>query len=153
MKSRILTFEPELEAIIRKCQYCSLAMVDLNGKPYVIPMNFGFKENVVYFHSGPEGKKLDILKSNPEVCIAFSTDHLLRWQNTEVACSYSMKYRSVLVHGKVEFITEKIDKEEALNVIMKQYTDEDYKFSEPALINVAVFKVNIEQLEGRVYGY
>jgi len=153
MKSRILSFEPEIEAIIQKCQYCSLAMIDADGMPYVIHMNFGFRNKTVYFHSGPEGKKLKALENDPNVCVAFSTDHLLRWQNTEVACSYSMKYRSVLVHGKVKFIEDSDEKMDALNVIMKQYTDEEYKYSAPAIENVCVFSVDAEKIEGRAYGY
>lgn len=153
MKSRILSFEPELEKIIRKCRFCSMGMVDQKGRPYVLHMNFGFRNNVVYLHAAPEGRKIDILKNNPEVCLTFSTDHLLRWQNIEVACSYSMKYRSVMIFGKVEFIEDMKEKEEALNVIMNQYTDEDYRYSEPAIRNVCVFRVKADHIEGRAFGY
>jgi hypothetical protein len=153
MKNRKLTFEPELNQIIRNCTYCSLAMTDPEGNPYVIHMNFGFKEQTVFFHSAPEGLKIDILQKNPSVCIAFSTDHLLRYQNTEVACSYSMKYRSVIIKGKAEFITDFDQKKEALDVIMQQYTNESYRYSDPAIENVCVFRVQAETIEGRAYGY
>jgi hypothetical protein len=153
MKSRILTFEPEIEQIIRKCQFCSLAMVDESGSPYVIHMNFGFKNGTVYFHSAPEGRKISVLNHNPRVCLSFSTDHLLRWQNIEVACSYSMKYRSVLIRGEVEFIDDYAQKEDALSIIMGQYTDEQYSYSEPAIKNVSVFKVKAQTIEARAYGY
>lgn len=153
MKSRILTLESEMEDIIRKCKYCSLAMTNTDGKPYVIHMNFGYRDGVVYLHSAPEGLKIDILRQNPDVCIAFSADHLLRWQNIDVACSYSMKYRSVHIYGQAEFIEDFKQKEEALNVIMGQYTDEDYHYSEPAIRNVCVFKVKATKTDGRVYGY
>jgi uncharacterized protein len=153
MKSRILSFEPEIVSIIQKCRYCSLAMVDLEGKPYVLHMNFGFRDKVLYLHAAPEGKKIEILKQNPDVCVAFSTDHLLRWQNIEVACSYTMKYRSVLLYGKVEFVEDMKQKEDALNVIMNQYTDENYRYSEPAIRNVCVFIVKAERIEGRAFGY
>jgi hypothetical protein len=33
--------------------------------------------------------KMEILKSRPQVCIVFSTDHLLKAQSEQVACSYS----------------------------------------------------------------
>lgn len=153
MKNRTLTFEPELHEIIRNCTYCSLAMTDSEGKPYVIHMNFGFKENIVYLHAAPTGMKIEILKQRPDVCIAFSTDHELRWQNTEVACSYSMKYRSVILKGKAEFIKDFDQKKEALDVIMQQYTNESYRYSDPAIENVCVFRVIAESIEGRAYGY
>jgi len=153
MKKRDLTYKPELELIIWKCNFCNLAMVDPDGKPYVIPMNFGYDGNYVYLHSAQSGKKIDILKANPEVCISFSTDHQLRWVNEEVACSWGMKYRSVLAYGKVEFIDDYDKKEEALKVIMKNYSDLDFTFNAPAVNDVLVFRVKVETLHGRALGY
>ena len=153
MKNRIITLNEEIERIIKKCEVCNVAMVDLDGKPYVIPMNFGYNNNCIFLHSSQKGKKIEILNHNNSVCVSFSTDHLLRWQSKKVACSYSMKYRSVLAYGKVEFVTEQEDKIVALNQIMKQYTDKEFKYSDPAVKEVMVFKVNIQKLEGRAYGY
>ena len=68
MKKRDLTFKPELESIINKCTICNLSMVDQEGKPYVLPMNFGYKDDHIYFHSARTGKKIDILQNNPESC-------------------------------------------------------------------------------------
>ena len=104
MRARVISEKKELVDILQRCQYCHLAMVDLEGKPYVIPMNFGFKDDMIYLHGAQHGKKIDIMKEHPEVCINFTTDHILRYQNEEVACSWSMKYRSVLCYGKAEFI-------------------------------------------------
>jgi len=153
MKKRELTFKPELESIIHKCEFCNMSMVDEQGSPYVIPMNFGYYDDHIYFHSAPAGKKIDILKNNPEVCLSFSADHQLRWVNEDVACSWGMKYRSVLAYGKVEFIDDFDQKEEALKVIMKNYSDIDFTFNSPAVKDVMVYRVKIEKLEGRVLGY
>ena len=106
MKNRPLTHKPELEEIIKRCEVCHIAMVDQNNMPYILPFNFGYKDDTIYLHSAPVGKKIDILKNNPNVCVAFNTDHQLRWQSEKVACSWSMKYRSILAYGKVEFITD-----------------------------------------------
>lgn len=153
MKNRTLTIPSELEEIILKCEHCNVAMVDASGKPYMVPMNFGFHENVLYLHSAPEGKKIEILKQHPDVCVSFSSDHVLRYQDKSVGCSYSMKYRSVLLYGKVEFITDYNSKECALHFIMKQYKADGYRFSEPAVKSICVFMVKVEKLEGRAYGY
>ncbi|MBU1008872.1 MAG: pyridoxamine 5'-phosphate oxidase family protein [Bacteroidetes bacterium] len=153
MKSRPLSFQPDIDDIIRKCTFCSLAMVDAEGKPYVLPMNFGYSDKVIYLHSAPEGKKIDILKQHPDVCVGFSADLELRYRDVDVACSYSMKYKSVLVYGKVEFIADLKEKAAALDVIMRQYTSESFTYNAPALNNVCVYKVVGELFEGRVYGY
>jgi uncharacterized protein len=153
MKNRPLTNPAEIDDIIKKCLFCHVAMVDPDGLPYVLPLNFGHDDGVIYLHSSQHGKKIGILKNNNNVCIAFNTDQVLRFQSEEVACSYSMKYRSVLAYGKVEFIEDPDEKVKALNVIMKQYSPKEFSFNMPSILEVCCWKVKIEKIEGRVYGY
>jgi uncharacterized protein len=153
MKNRPIISRPEQEAVIRKCQTCSIAMVDPEGKPYVIPMNFGFDGNHIYFHGSATGKKVDFLKNKPEVCISFSTDHELRYVDEEVACSWSMKYRSVLAYGKAEFVEDPEEKVSILKTFMAHYSDQNFGFNAPSIREVMVFRVKINKMEGRVYGY
>ncbi len=153
MKSRLLTNPSEITDIIKKCLFCHVAMVDQNGLPYVLPFNFGYDEGVIYLHSSQHGKKIDILKNNNNVSVVFSADHLLRFQSEDVACSYSMKYRSVLASGKAEFIEDPDQKMIALNFIMKQYTQKEFLFNLPSIKEVCCWKVRVEKIEGRVYGY
>lgn len=153
MKKRDLTFKPELESIIQKCQICNMAMVDKDGNPYVLPMNFGYEDDYIYFHSARTGMKVDILTNNPNICVSFSTDEQLKWVNEKVACSWGMQYRSVLAYGKVEFIDDFDEKEKALKVIMKNYSEIDFTFNAPAVKDVLVFRMKIEKLHGRALGY
>lgn len=153
MKSRVLDHKPELERIINRCDVCHIAMVDEENKPYVLPFNFGYKDGEIFLHSAQKGKKIDILKNNNNVCVAFSTDYEMRFRDEHVACSYSWKYRSILAYGKVEFITDYEKKEEALNVLMANYTEREFDYNSPAVNDVNCWKVVIEKLEGRAYGY
>lgn len=153
MKNRTLSFKPELEEIIHKCQFCNLGMVDPNNKPYVLPMNFGFRDDFIYLHGSRVGRKNDVLSNNPHVCLSFSTDHEIRYVNEEVACSWAMRYRSVLIFGRIEFIEENEEKVNALNIIMAHYTDREFTYNDPAVQDVQVYKVIIEKMEGRAYGY
>ena len=153
MKNRPLTFKPELEEIIQKCQFCNVAMGDQDSRPYVIPMNFGYRDDILYLHGSKVGKKNDILSKKPHICVSFSTDHELRYVNEDVACSWSMRYRSVLIYGRVEFIEDKEKKVDALNIIMSHYNDRKFTFNDPAVREVNVYKVVIEKMEGRAYGY
>ena len=153
MKNRELTFKPELEEIIQKCEVCNVAMIDIDGNPYVVPMNFGYHEDVIYLHSKKSGKKIDILKKNPRVCVSFSTSHQLHWVNEEVACSWSMKYKSVLAFGKVEFIDDMQEKRDALNHIMANYSDRKFSYNDPSVEDVQPWKVVVERMDGRAYGY
>ncbi len=153
MKNRPLTHKAELDEIILKCQFCNAGMVDEDNLPYVIPMNFGYDGENVYLHGSATGKKINTLTAKPDICLTFSTDHELRYVNEDVACSWSMRYRSVLVHGKVEFVDDLNEKVRILNIIMKHYSGKEFKFNDPAVKEVKVMKVNINKMEGRAYGY
>lgn len=58
MKTIAITDPAEIEAIIRKCPYCTVGITDSEGNPYVIPMNFAYRDGIIYLHSGPEGGKV-----------------------------------------------------------------------------------------------
>jgi uncharacterized protein len=153
MKPRVVTSQDEINEIIGKCQVCYVAMTDNDGKPYLLPFNFGYEDSILYFHSAKTGKKIDILQRHPFLCAAFSTDHQLRFQHEEVACSYGMKYRSVLAYGKAEFIEDPDQKMKALTVIMKNYTSREFLFNPPSVRDVSCWIMKVEKFEGRVYGY
>ncbi|PWS32538.1 pyridoxamine 5'-phosphate oxidase family protein [Pedobacter paludis] len=50
-----------------------------NGETYVVPINYVYKDNAIYGHSG-NGKKIDMMRINPKVC--FEVDEIIdtfRW--------------------------------------------------------------------------
>ncbi len=154
MKPRVNLPQSEVDQIINSCEACMVAMVDLTGKPYVLPFNFGYKDGRLYIHSGPEGKKIDIWKINPDVCVSFSSEYKMNIRHEDVACSYSMKYKSVLIHGTVKFIDDLDEKARVLNVIMEKYSGRaDFNYGKPALANVAVFEIELNKIESRAYLY
>lgn len=154
MKARFITDNSLIDKLIESCQVCYIGMVDSDNMPYTLAFNFGYQNGVVYLHSGPKGHKLDVLANNPNVCIVFSTDHAMYHQSDHVACSYGMKYKSVLIRGKVEFITDLEEKVLALSVVMKQYTNrEDFRYSVPSLKNVQVMRIVPEKVECKYFGY
>jgi nitroimidazol reductase NimA-like FMN-containing flavoprotein (pyridoxamine 5'-phosphate oxidase superfamily) len=141
-----------IEKIIGECKECFVGMIDPEGLPYVIPMNFGYDNDTIYLHSAPEGTSVTALKTNPNVCITFCTKTNVVHQNEEVACSYRIQGSSVICRGKVTFIENDKEKIEALNILMKQYTDKPFNYSEPSVSHVMVWKVEIEQASSKVFG-
>lgn len=154
MKSRSDLSKDEINQIINKCEVCTIGMLDGENGPYVLPFNFGYKDDRLYIHSGPQGKKIEIWEKDNRVCVSFSTDYQMRIQNESVACSYSMRYRSALVYGKVLPVLDPSEKERVLNVIMEKYSGKSkFAYSKPALENVKVFEIVVEKTESRSYGY
>ncbi len=141
-----------IEAIIRKCDICHIGLVGNDMIPYVLPMNFGYRDNVIYLHSAPAGRSLDTIAQNNNVCVTFSTDHDLVFQSEQVACSYRMKSKSVIAWGKVEFVEDMDGKREALDIIMEQYTDMNFKYNDPAVRNVKIWKIEIDNMTCKEFG-
>lgn len=152
MKTVILEDQDNVEEIISKSDVCYVGMVDQMNNPYVLPMNFGYKEGVIYLHSGPTGSCIDVLNHNNNVCITFSIDHQLVFQHPKVACSYRMKSKSAICRGQVEFIEDLEEKRNALHIIMAQYSDKEFEYSDPAIRNVKIWKIPIQSMSAREYG-
>lgn len=141
-----------IEDIIAKNTICYVGMIDKEGLPYVIPMNFGYQDDIIYLHSAPEGSSIEALNINPNVCITFCTESTLTYQNKEVACSYRMKGASVICRGKVVFEENFQEKVKALDVIMKHYSGRSFTYSDPAVNNVRIWKVEIDSISTKVFG-
>lgn len=152
MKTIAINERTQIEAIIRQCPYCTVALTDAEGNPYAIPMNFAYHDGIVYLHSGPEGGKVKMAERHPRVCISFCEGHELVYMHRQVACSYSMKSRSVVCRGDVSFIDDADEKRRVLNLIMRQYTDGEFVYSEPAVRNVKIWAVKVEHMSCRSFG-
>lgn len=152
MKTLIHADAEFIEKIIRKCDICYVGMADTDGTPYVLPMNFGYRDGIVYLHSAQEGRSISILERNPRVCITFSTDHALVFQHPEVACSYRMRSKSVIGWGEVEYEEDFDKKVEVLNIIMAQYSKKDFQYSDPAVVNVKIWKVRLNEVSCKEFG-
>jgi len=82
------------------------------------------------------------------------TESVLNIRQEQVACSYSMKFKSVVIEGRVEFIENFDDKVSVMNIIMSNYTDRaDFQYNAPAINGVEVMKVNIDKMTARKRGY
>ncbi|MDR1808877.1 MAG: pyridoxamine 5'-phosphate oxidase family protein [Prevotella sp.] len=149
----IASEEKELiEDIILQSKVCFVGMADVQGFPYVLPMNFGYKDGVIYFHSAQTGSKITAIEAHPNVCITFCPDPKLVYQHEKVACSYRMKGGSVICRGKIVFVEEYAEKVEALNILMKRYSDRTFSYSAPAVHNVKIWKVVFTKASARIFG-
>ncbi len=145
-----ITDPAEIEGILREALICRLAMTD-GQVPYVVPLNFGYRERALYFHTGRAGKKIDILKKNPVVC--FEADIDAELMPSDTACGYSMRYRSVIGTGRAEFLDDRDMKRNALDIIMGHYSDrENPEYREDSFDRACIIRVKIGAMTGRKSG-
>lgn len=140
-----------LEPIIERATVCRIGFCR-DDVPYVVPMNFGYRDGCVYLHSSAAGKKIDILRKNNNVCFEVDIDHDL--VEADSACAWTMRFRSVIGFGKASMVEDSEGKREALDLIMAHYgKGGPHAYSDKHLGKVAVIKVVLEEVTARVHGY
>lgn len=136
--------------IIERCDVCRIGMMDEEGM-YIVPMNFGYKyENdtlIFYFHGSKDGRKVDALKKNPDVCFQLDCDHEI--VTGDMPCLYGYKYKSIFGTGRAEIIEDLDEKKEALALMMKKYTGEDFEINDAMAKSIAITKLTADTFTGK----
>ena len=149
-KDKEITDRTLIESIILSSPVCRLAFSD-NDYPYIVPLCFGYRDNALYFHTAREGKKLDILRKNNNVCFEFDIDHEL--VTAKSACQWSMKYSSVIGFGKAFIIDDPESKRRALDIIIGHYSGSSLSYDKAKAEIMVIVKVDIESMTGKKSGY
>ncbi len=136
----------QIERIIRKSNICRLGL-SANNRAYIVPMNFGYRDRTLYFHSANEGTKVDMLRSNPAVCFEFDIDHGI--VGGEHGCDWSTRYQSVIGFGEAVIIEDIEEKRDALDVLMANYADREFDYPFSSVEKILVFKVEITSMTGK----
>jgi nitroimidazol reductase NimA-like FMN-containing flavoprotein (pyridoxamine 5'-phosphate oxidase superfamily) len=140
----------EIDTVIRSCLVCRLALA-ANDEPYLVPVSFGYDGAAIYFHTAPEGRKLDILARNPRVCFEFERNVELVRHPTR-ACRWTLHYESVIGTGRVTEMLGEADKLAGLNEIMAHYSGREWEMTPTAIEATRVWKVVIDEVSGKRSG-
>lgn len=140
----------EIEAIIKKAEVCRIGLVD-GDEPYVVPVCFGYEEGALYFHSAPEGRKIDLIRRNNRVCFEIDTD--VEITSAENPCGWSTKYRSVIGVGRAHILEDKEAKIRGLTALMRQFGEKRSDIVFEKADRAAVVRIDIEQMAGKKSGY
>ncbi|GHU80518.1 pyridoxamine 5'-phosphate oxidase [Clostridia bacterium] len=137
--------------IIDKCQVARLGLSD-NGAPYIVPLNFGYEYNggklVFYFHSAREGRKVDILKSNPKVC--FELDSLLQVKKDDDPCKWTSLYESVIGYGEISFVEDADGKKAAMDALMRHCGFSGTpRYDSAVFARTQIFRLDVETVTGK----
>jgi uncharacterized protein len=140
-----------LEDILSEADICRIALSE-NNIPYIVPMNFAYSKNTIYLHSIDEGRKIELLKNNNNLC--FEAESRTEIVKSENPCNWGMKYLSVIGYGIAYFIDDFTEKTKALNIILNKYSgNSSHKFTEAQLAKLAVIKIIITEMTGKKSGF
>jgi len=133
--------------ILACAEFIRISMID-GDRPYILPFNYGYKDGCIYIPSAPEGKKIDLLKQNPEVCFEIEQSESII--KSKKSCKWSSLYRSVEGSGTVEIVSDREGKQSGMEIIMAQHGAPDPDdFNPQNMKYMVILKLNIASLSGK----
>ncbi len=136
---------------LRNVDYGTLALSDNSNQPYSVPVNFVLIHKEIYFHGGKRGRKMSILKTNPKASFSIVEPYSIIpsyfSSKDELACPVSHFFKSVIIDGKLEFVTDYNEKILALSGLMEKLQPEGkYKSMSQEVYNKAINATTIYKL-------
>lgn len=103
-----------------------LSMIDDDGYPYSIPINFHYMKESVFMHGRLEGKKMSLLKktSKTQFTVFREFAYIPSYASGSVACSAGYFFISVLFAGETAFVESSDEKVEILSEMMGKFQPE-----------------------------
>jgi uncharacterized protein len=139
-RSRVSLSEEEIQALLARNCWGVLAM-SVDETPYAVPIIYGYDGKQFVFANGP-GQKVESLKANPLVCLVVA----------EVEDAGKV-WRSVVVKGRIEWITGVAQRLSAFNLLRKQmpFTAERARDAEK-IATAPVARIVPTEITGRAAG-
>ncbi len=117
-----------IDAILDEAIICHVGFV-VEGQPYVIPTGFARVDDVIYIHGSAASRMLRELSKGVEVCVSVTLlDGLVLARS---AFHHSMNYRSVVILGKAELVTDETEKMTALEALTDHFVPKRWKDVRP----------------------
>lgn len=139
-----------IKEILEKSEICRLGMVD-NDEAYIVPVNYGYEDGVIYIHSAPEGRKIELIKRNNRV--SFEIEYSGEVIKSEIPCRWTTRYRSVMGTGTIVIENDTESKKKRLDVIMHKYgAGPDLIYNDADLLKMVILKLKIESISGKQSG-
>lgn len=131
----------EMHALLQRESFGHLGCAR-DGRPYVVPMNYAYDGKELFFFT-TQGMKTQYIQANPQVCL----------QVEEV--TDSSHWRSVMVIGRADEVTDKEDMQRAMQLITARNPSLTPAISATQLdtwgraVDIAIYRITPELIDGR----
>ncbi len=138
-------------AVIDRCEYGTAAFSAGGEGPYCIPLSLVRVGDDLFFHCALQGRKLELLRADPRVCVSFVSD-------TEPAYiapqnNYTTFFKSAVVTGTAFEVTDPARKTAALRALCEKLLPEHMAGFDRAvgrsLSAAAVWGIHMETATGK----
>lgn len=133
--------------LLETAEYGVLSMVDIDHKPYAIPVNFVMDEDCIYIHCATQGRKLDILECNEDVsfCVVGNVNLL--------PSKFTTEYESVILTGCATIITSDDERMQALELLLNKFSPNDkavgMKYAKASFRRTDIVRIDIDTISGK----
>lgn len=156
-KSCEITEKSVKESILKQCTVGRMATIDEDGYPYIVPLNYVYWQDKIYFHCAHEGEKITNINRDNRVC--FEVDIPLSYLDTgffpenSVPSGVTQFYHSVIIRGKANIVNDLQEKIDALNALVAAHEPgiEITKITSelPAVKGCKVIAISVESMTGK----
>lgn len=145
---REISNQNEIADVLRRCDTIRIGISD-EAAPYVVPVSFGFElldgRIAVYFHGALEGRKAELLRRNPRVCVEADLCHgFVDNGKGDLTCDFE----SVIGVGTAELL-EGAEKERGLVLLLEHCGAPDYRCVPEVTAATAVHRVVLDSVSGK----
>jgi hypothetical protein len=140
------TSEEEARLLLARGEYGVLSTVGPDGEPYGVPLSYVYREGGIYFHSAPEGRKLEHLGpgAHASFCVVGATELLPE--------KFTTRYQSAIASGEIHEL-EGEEKRSALGWLVDKYAPEFRRQGEEYIASAQdttrVFALRVRHITGK----
>ncbi len=125
-----------------------LALLGDDEYPYAVPLSYVYDGEKIYFHSAKSGHKLDAIQRTPKASFCVVDQDLV------VPEEYTTYFRSVIVFGRIQIVTDERKKRSAMEKLAVKYAPNDSAVRRDHAIerewkSLCVLEMSIEQITGK----
>ena len=139
--------EERARELLATAEYGVLSMVDHQGKPYGIPVNYVWVDDCAYIHCATEGRKLDILESHGDIslCVVGRVNLL--------PDKFTTEYESLVLTGTATVITSDEERRHALELLLEklspQHKTVGMKYAQASFARTAIIRLDFTTYSGK----
>ena len=139
-------------ALIDRCSHGVMAISTGDSIPYCLPLSFVRVGRDLYFHCAHQGRKVDLLRTYPKVCVSFVGQDQPTFLEPAVYTTY---FQSAIVTGTAQEVTDRAEKIQALRALCQKLTPDfmDGGRFDAAIAGsldaTAVWRISMEEISGK----
>jgi nitroimidazol reductase NimA-like FMN-containing flavoprotein (pyridoxamine 5'-phosphate oxidase superfamily) len=137
----------QMEAILRMEKWGCLGL-SMDGRPYVVPVNYAYVDGDILFHCALEGQKLDYIRANPNVCftVARQTGQV---RDHAGGNPCHLDSDSVICYGTAHIVEDPEERAKVLNAFNHAFVPDARDISTEGVLGCGAVRITIDRMTGR----